>query len=106
VARRWTVKDVLQAALSRLQVYGWVQWDTGNRKVGYCMTGAIYASTRNGSLRLGAIDALNAAVTKRDPHLLEGVTFPATRVQCFNDQDRRRKSTIISIYHQAIKGSR
>lgn len=103
MASRRTVKDVLLAALSKLQVCGWQQNASGNRKHGYCMTGAVNASTKSEILRLGAYDALDAVVTKRDEPLIRQSSYPVTRVQLFNDRDSRRKQTILAIYRRAIK---
>lgn len=103
MARRRTVKDVLKAALLKLERYGWVQDQCGSRKIGYCMTGAISASTGNYYLAEDAIAALDAVVTKRDAGLLQESASPRRRVQDFNDKDNRRKQTILAIYRRAIK---
>lgn len=103
MARRRTVKDVLVAALRKLELYGWIKDQSGSRKMGYCMTGAISASTMDLQLRNTAIDALDAVVTKREAGLLIGPSDPMTRVQKFNDRDNRRRQTILAVYRRAIK---
>jgi hypothetical protein len=103
VAARRTVKDVLVAALRKLERYGWIQDDSGNRHTGYCMTGAIHASTHNPDLKIGAFMALDAVVTKREVALLSLSPCHADRVQLFNDASKRRKQTILAIYRRAIK---
>lgn len=105
MAARRTVKGVLVAALEKLEKLGWIQDESGNRKIGYCMTGAISASTRSHMLRLDAVAALDTVVTQREADLLKVSGFPATRVQTFNDRSYRRKRTIISIYRRAIKAA-
>jgi hypothetical protein len=105
VARRRTVKDVLVAAMQKLETYGWIQDASGRRSTGYCMTGAINASTRDLQLSHDAIVALDAVLTERGWSIFQSSPYPMTRVQNFNDRVGRRKQTILAIYRRAIKAA-
>lgn len=104
MARHRTVKSVLVAALHKLEKYGWIKEDSGSRKRGYCLTGAINASTKNEGLREQAIDALYASLTPAVQVSVFGEGLSnRSRVQDYNDDYAKRKRSIIALYHRAIK---
>jgi len=111
VAARRTVLQVLQAALGKLIENGWIKDENGTPSKGYCMTGAIYASTKNQDLRYGAVNRLWDALDATNPTLARSLLDPRSddqwrkteSVQKFNDRSETRKRQIISLYRKAIQ---
>jgi len=80
------VAAVLQRALDKIQKYGWIKNSYGSRNRGFCMAGAISASTSDFGLFVVAQKAL-------------GVGYPPY----FNDKIARTKREVVSVFKRAIR---
>ena len=92
------VKQVLQRALNKLRVCGWIQGRSGSQWSGYCLLGAIHASVFSDS------NQSKLAQTHTYHQVMRVLGF-STDVDCvrYNDAPERKRGEVFKLLRDAIK---
>jgi hypothetical protein len=84
------MQKLFERAIDKVVKYGWIQGGYGGKTTGYCMGGAIYASSTNNVLIDNALALLYSIVGSRG-------------IADFNDDPKRTKKQVIAVLKQASK---
>jgi hypothetical protein len=86
------IQKTLTKARDLILKHGWVQYQFGNKKIGYCAIGAIRTATSSHTRRFGAETTLDATFKDGTGTIIS-----------YNDSPKRRKSHIVAKFNKAIK---